>query len=293
ILLQALKNLDHIICPPTWENLLSETIVATKMRLEACIFIVIAMVLQTLASQNRNLLNSCMDTNYHKKEPGNETQLFGECTRWQENGCCTPNTTRRFHETVNQFNFDLSHCYEQTNRTMSEKCKKFFHQDICFYGCEPHVGHWFINVNLSFARERMYKVPLCASVCNEWWNACKKEFTCHSNWPKNYKSIKNHCSNSTCKRFDQVWTSASDFCENVWNHSWKYTNDKEPCMKMSFDPRKGNPNKKVAEHYIKKSSTYYYQMKLLYSQVQSGLNGIKKKMVQFMKNFDSKFFDFS
>ncbi|RWS13139.1 Folate receptor beta-like protein [Dinothrombium tinctorium] len=137
---------------------------------------------------------------------------------------------------------------------MSQKCAKFFERDACFLNCEPHIGFWLVNARRSFGVERMYKVPLCATACNEWWNACKNDFTCHRNWPKQFNAIDqgNHCRNSTCKRFSEIWTSAKDFCETVWNESWEYTDDQQPCMKLSFNPQLPNPNKGVAEYYIKK-----------------------------------------
>ena len=32
----------------------------------------------------------------------------------------------------------------------------------------------------------------------------------------------------------------------VWDHSWKYTDDRQPCMQLWFEPGQGNPNDLVA-----------------------------------------------
>jgi len=45
----------------------------------------------------------------------------------------------------------------------------------------------------------------------------------------------------------------------VWDESWKYTPDDQPCMKIWFDGEKGNPNDNVAklkvEHLMKQLNT--------------------------------------
>lgn len=33
----------------------------------------------------------------------------------------------------------------------------------------------------------------------------------------------------------------------MWDDSWKYTPDDQPCMRMWFDGEKGNPNDNVAK----------------------------------------------
>ncbi|RWS11561.1 hypothetical protein B4U79_10797 [Dinothrombium tinctorium] len=53
-----------------------------------------------------------------------------------------------------------------------------------------------------------------------------------------------------------MYLNASDFCENVWDHSWKYTDDNQPCMKIWFDDPSQNPNKIVAQYYLDKSCSH-------------------------------------
>ena len=40
--------------------------------------------------------------------------------------------------------------------------------------------------------------------------------------------------------------SDRDAAFQVFDHSWKYTADSEPCMQLWFDPSQGNPNALVA-----------------------------------------------
>lgn len=43
-----------------------------------------------------------------------------------------------------------------------------------------------------------------------------------------------------------MWGTAENFCENVWDNSWKYTPNPQHCMRIWFDGAKGNPNDVVA-----------------------------------------------
>lgn len=43
-----------------------------------------------------------------------------------------------------------------------------------------------------------------------------------------------------------MYSSASEFCEMVWDFTWKVVEDSEPCFQIWFDHSKGNPNDAVA-----------------------------------------------
>uniref|UniRef100_A0A2L2Y0U5 Folate receptor beta n=1 Tax=Parasteatoda tepidariorum TaxID=114398 RepID=A0A2L2Y0U5_PARTP len=134
---------------------------------------------------------------------------------------------------------------------MSLPCKKHFIQDNCFYECEPHIGLWVVNTTRKISSERYFKVPLCSKDCDEWFKDCKNDYTCVYNWPREFKFQKGHniCpENSQCLTFSEMYKTAKDFCENVWDHSWKYT-ESEFCMHIWFDGV-ADVKKKVAEHYI-------------------------------------------
>jgi hypothetical protein len=66
---------------------------------------------------------------------------------------------------------NLNHC----GKNLSDKCMQYFKQDLCFYECEPSVGLWVQKVDRKFANERIFKVPLCASECDSWFDACKDD----------------------------------------------------------------------------------------------------------------------
>ena len=213
--------------------------------------IFIEFTLCQLSRDKNELLNWCLNSRYHKHEPGKEDSLHKQCTPWEDHACCTENITLDVHE-INLYNFTYDHCYEQTGRNMSQSCRKHFIQDNCFYHCEPHIGVWVVETKRKIASERFHKVPLCARDCEYWFADCRNDFTCAYNWPRDFKFSQglNTCKDELkCMTFQDMYKTAKDFCENVWDESFKYTSDDKPCMHIWFDGPE-NPNKGVAEFYI-------------------------------------------
>ncbi|KAL7637365.1 UNVERIFIED_CONTAM: hypothetical protein RMT77_012091 [Armadillidium vulgare] len=207
----------------------------------------------------QQLMNWCIDSKHHKTEPGPEGALFGQCTPWKERACCTSNTTKNIHENKEAlYNFDFNHCSEM--KPLSAECLKHFNQDHCFYECSPNIGPWVVKEERSWRKERYFKVPLCASDCDVWYEACKNDFTCTDNWSQNFdwKTVECEQGGGTCKRnvcpadsecqtFQRIFGNAKNFCERVWDHAWEYTSSETYCMRLWFSGTAGNPNDRVAE----------------------------------------------
>ena len=71
---------------------------------------------------------------------------------------------------------------------------------------------------MKIRNERFVNVPLCATHCTMWYEACKHDFTCTDNWTRNFrwKNGTNHCpAGAPCFTFQQVYQSADNFCEKV------------------------------------------------------------------------------
>ncbi|XP_041586258.1 sperm-egg fusion protein Juno isoform X1 [Vulpes lagopus] len=84
------------------------------------------------------LLNVCMKTKHHKREPGPEDKLYEECIPWAEKACCTASTSWHAHLDVSLlYNFSLLHC-----GLMMPACEEHFIQAVCFYECSPNLGPW-------------------------------------------------------------------------------------------------------------------------------------------------------
>ncbi|KAL3880044.1 hypothetical protein ACJMK2_032316 [Sinanodonta woodiana] len=199
----------------------------------------------TAAKDASDYLNYCPDAVYHKKVPGPEPELFGECAPWKSRACCNSNSTVTFHNKSTWLNFNWNHC---PNRTMSDKCKTRFLQDLCFYECSPNTGPWIQKVSMKIRNERPMNVPLCNSTCYKWWNDCQNEYTCLNNWGKGFNWISgtNQCpASAVCRPFTEVFKDATTFCNQIWDFAWQVVPDSEPCMKLQFNG--SNPNDAVAQ----------------------------------------------
>lgn len=200
-----------------------------------------------LSDDPDELLNWCIVGRNHKERPSAEDELHGSCIPWKNWACCTHNVTRIVHTTT-MYNFNWNHCGQTKN--MSSKCMRHFIQDLCFYECEPNLGPWVVKVNMKIRKERYYKVPICASDCDTWFNDCRDDYTCVDNWTTKFVFIKgeNRCpSSSVCIKYSEMFRDAKHFCELIWDDSWKYTPDNEPCMRLWFNGSLGNPNARVAQ----------------------------------------------
>uniref|UniRef100_A0A8C0KV13 IZUMO1 receptor, JUNO n=1 Tax=Canis lupus dingo TaxID=286419 RepID=A0A8C0KV13_CANLU len=124
------------------------------------------------------LLNVCMKTKHHKREPGPEDKLYEECIPWAEKACCTASTSWHAHLDVSLlYNFSLLHC-----GLMMPGCEEHFIQAVCFYECSPNLGPWIQKVGSSGQGERIRDAPLCREDCEQWWEDCRTSYTCRSDW---------------------------------------------------------------------------------------------------------------
>ncbi|KAF2351663.1 Folate receptor-like [Trinorchestia longiramus] len=225
----------------------------------------------------RDFMESCMNARHQKVQPGPESDLFLQCSPWRNRSCCTPETTRAVHETSHH-PLNYNHCAHK--RPLSDSCRRHFTQDDCFYECSPNVGPWLVRDDeRPWREERFYGAPLCASDCDQWFNDCQYDLTCTDNWSLNFHWVtisasdvdqptdgtrcKNNATSckvnvcpkgSTCVTFLEMYGNASNFCETVWDGSWSYTPDNEPCMRLWFDGAAGNPNEAVAQLYASRLS---------------------------------------
>ncbi|GAU88229.1 hypothetical protein RvY_00969 [Ramazzottius varieornatus] len=212
-------------------------------------FIFILEVSWSLAQDQ--LLNQCIEGRHHKENASPEPGLSDtHCSAWSKNSCCSIETalgiTANSTQDGSWLNFRWDHC---ENKPLSEKCREHFVRDLCFYECSPNTGPWIVDDKRKIRSNRFMKVPLCQTDCDNWFKDCADDFTCTRNWARDFKweGGVNKCPPaSSCRTFIEVFGSAKNFCESVFDHSFVYAPDWEPCMRLWFDGSSGNPNDKVA-----------------------------------------------
>ncbi|XP_040486622.1 sperm-egg fusion protein Juno [Ursus maritimus] len=222
------------------------------------------------------LLNVCMNTKHHKREPGPEDKLYEECIPWQDNACCTAGTSWEAHLDASLlYTFSLLHC-----GVMMPGCEKHFLQAICFYECSPNLGPWIQKVrrlgrggrrrvDSSGPGERILDVPLCQEDCEQWWEDCRTSYTCKSNWHGDWDRSggKNRCpARAVCHPFPHYFPTPADLCEKIWNHSFKASPEPRnsgQCLQKWFEPAQGNPNVAVARRFASTAPSWERSYKLM------------------------------
>jgi folate receptor len=150
-------------------------------------------------------------------------------------------------------------------------------QESCFYECDPYLDLWRVkDFSTKRRTERYYKIPLCQNYCKLWFDDCKNDYTCSDNWYKGFnwnngnfafsinlrfvynfscklhlKKGVNYCvNNSQCITIKNRFKNAKNFCEKVWDESFKVVDEtKQKCLTFEFNEKKENPNKAAAEFY--------------------------------------------
>lgn len=197
------------------------------------------------------VLNICMDGKHHESYPA-KRELYGICKQWEPNGCCSNETSYESQQPFsNLYNFNFSHCSE-----MSSECMKWFSWSNCFYECSPNTGPWLRPDRSTLRNEKYYHVPLCRNQCDSWWDACKNERTCVSNWSQgfNWTSGSNRCpKEKPCKNFTEIYQNATNFCQSVFPGDFKVSDDASMCVVFNFTGP-DNPNSAVALAYATKNN---------------------------------------
>ncbi|XP_028393668.1 riboflavin-binding protein-like [Dendronephthya gigantea] len=186
----------------------------------------------------------CLEGPYHRKTPLEESQEYKFCTPWKNLTCCTV----RLDNEIDQGN--APKLYNDTWHlcgNLSTECLKHWKRQECFYQCSPYAYQW----KDSKVKDALNGVPICASECDAWFDACKSDLICVKNVIEDYErtmEYKNKCpgpSNNSCVNYTVMYGSGESLCNHMWGNSYKYVKeDGNNCMKFWFNSSE-NPNSKV------------------------------------------------
>ncbi|XP_013411266.1 riboflavin-binding protein [Lingula anatina] len=204
-----------------------------------------------LSSATFQRRDECLAGVNHKSRPGPEPYLRA-CRTYRNSACCTPQFTRQLAASpitkVGDTNWNL--CGQ-----LSARCERHMVATECFYRCSPNIVHW-ASPNYPAATVR---VPICASDCDAWFDACKDDFTCAENWLTDWnftKSGEKQCK-GPCKTFAETYKDGRGLCQKMWALSLDYSTDSNRCMKLKWDGRQGNPNNDAVQRIFQ--STGYFR----------------------------------
>lgn len=70
--------------------------------------------------------------------------------------------------------------FDQCGRTMGASCRAYMQAQECSFGCDPRLS---ANYSAQYNDPNNFQpIRLCGSYCDAWFEACKNELTCSSNW---------------------------------------------------------------------------------------------------------------
>lgn len=171
----------------------------------------------------------CLPGNNHKKYPSAEENLLA-CKAYKNNSCCTSDFTRQLVPSPIKsiYNFSWTPC----NNTLSARCEAFLVLIECFYRCSPDAIYW---ENPDFP-SAIKKAPICASFCDEWYDACRYDLTCGRNWLTdfNFSADGVNTCKQPCRNFSNYFTDGKDLCEGKWGQTFVYKENDVDCLKMNI-----------------------------------------------------------
>lgn len=102
---------------------------------------------------------------------------------------------------------------------------------------------YYFSAGIEYVRD----IPVCASYCDDWFEACKNDMTCVDDWFANFLQALNEGYNtcpaeSECMTFEEVFADGRGLCNRMWGGTLVYSEDEDNCTVMEFDPDMPNPN---------------------------------------------------
>lgn len=113
---------------------------------------------------------------------------YSACHPYSESSCCKNTTLENFDSLGPLYGeeYHVERC-----GPISESCKAYFMAEACFYECDPNAGLYRRYSDEEVAADiaangeetntntwEMYKMPMKASFCNDWYAACYDDYFC-------------------------------------------------------------------------------------------------------------------
>lgn len=170
------------------------------------------------------------------------------CRQYSEMSCCTNATDSLIvpNEKGEQlYNFNWDQC-----GALSPECQAFFQAESCYFECDPYQAK-FKNV-VEKTPVTMVGVPLCASYCEAWFDACKNDLTCAAEWMVDLYASDDgtyfECGpNTVCKTFAEIFHNPIGLCDILWGNAFYYSEDEDNCVVWDWPLTQSNPNKDVKD----------------------------------------------
>ena len=137
--------------------------------------------------------------------------------------------------------------FDQCGRTMGAACRAFMDAQECSFACDPRTAqnYW----DLYYNPNTFQPIKVCGSYCDAWFDACKNELTCASNWgtfPND--PVQGYVCNAsagpapfqTCKTFAETFGNGQGLCglnptfptgkKGLWDIAYTYDTSAQWCV---------------------------------------------------------------
>ena len=122
--------------------------------------------------------NNCTVQDRHKVKPSPEPDSFTECHLWADSSCCHEDNVESAEALKTMYGsaWQWDRCGQ-----MSQACERFV-QEHCLYECDPNIGQYRRHNDSQVAGGantwEICKMPIKASYCNAWYQACQEDYFC-------------------------------------------------------------------------------------------------------------------
>lgn len=158
---------------------------------------------------------------------------FPACRQYEKASCCNRETAELLH-TPHMYGeeYAVDHC-----GALSPQCQAYFEAEACLYECSPHAGKFRKHTDCPTLAAgegnlwEMFGMPLSASGCDAWWDACKDDLFCVG--PSRTFFDRAHCdfndvdNDNFCRPFKEIYLNGKELCEIMWSGAFVYTPDGE------------------------------------------------------------------
>lgn len=145
--------------------------------------------LQSLHKEEDELVNN-------EDHPTEQPDTFRECHPYAQNGCCPQDLVSSVDKIKDLY--EKKYHWDRCGK-MSQACERFFVMEACFYQCDTNAGLFrkhkadaahpdpfggahplYDPTDEDTNAWRMKDMPIKASFCDAWWNACQEDYFCTS-----------------------------------------------------------------------------------------------------------------
>ncbi|KAK3241215.1 hypothetical protein CYMTET_49004 [Cymbomonas tetramitiformis] len=182
---------------------------------------------------------------YHHKDVATATSFdpyaATSCKQYASSACCTVETANNVH---NDVLYGEDYRWDRCG-ALSDACQAYFVAEACFYECDVNAGKWRKHQTCDGDNQwQMEGMPIKASYCDAWYEACKTDNFCGSGSYFEMATC-NSTDSAECKPIGEIYANGKELCEVMWDGAFAYEADEEHAYVMDFEVGSPNPNNDV------------------------------------------------